>query len=83
MKNLNAEIVWCQEEPLNMGAWTFVDRRIEKAMSETKAHHRKPHYAGRNDAPVPATGLMQRHLKEQEQLVMDALVNPVQAAHWI
>jgi 2-oxoglutarate dehydrogenase E1 component len=82
-KNLNAEIVWCQEEPLNMGAWMFVDRRLEKAMNVTKAHHRKPHYAGRVDAAVPAAGHMQRHLREQEQLLKDALVNPVQTVHWL
>ena len=30
---INADVVWCQEEPENMGAWTFVDRRIEKVLS--------------------------------------------------
>ena len=82
-KNLHAEIVWCQEEPLNMGAWTFIDRRLEKALMNTKAHHHRPHYAGRMEAAVPAVGHMKRHVKEQEQLMLDALVNPVKSAHWI
>ncbi len=80
---MNAEIVWCQEEPLNMGAWTFIERRIEKAFNRTKAHHRKPHYAGRPESSVTATGHMQRHLSEREQLLLDALVNPLKIAHWV
>ncbi|MES2253067.1 MAG: 2-oxoglutarate dehydrogenase E1 component [Pseudomonadota bacterium] len=82
-KNLNAEIVWCQEEPLNMGAWTFIDRRLEKALVVTKAHHHRPHYAGRMEAAVPAAGHMKRHSDEQEKLMLDALVNPVKTVHWI
>ncbi len=81
-KNLNVEIVWCQEEPMNMGAWTFVDRRLEKALYATKAHHHRPHYAGRGEAAVPAAGHMKRHLDEQEKLMLDALVNPVKTVHW-
>lgn len=83
LKNLNAEIVWCQEEPLNMGAWTFMDRRLEKAFYATKAHHHRPHYAGRIEAAVPAVGHMKRHHDEQEALVMDALVHKIKVPHWI
>ncbi|MES2607781.1 MAG: 2-oxoglutarate dehydrogenase E1 component [Pseudomonadota bacterium] len=82
-KNLNVEIVWCQEEPMNMGAWTFIDRRLEKALYATKAHHHRPHYAGRGEAAVPAAGHMKRHLDEQEKLMLDALVNPVKTVHWV
>lgn len=81
-KNLNVEIVWCQEEPMNMGAWTFVDRRLERALYATKAHHHRPHYAGRAEAAVPAAGYMKRHTEEQEKLLIDALVNPVKVVHW-
>ncbi len=81
-KNLKVEIVWCQEEPMNMGAWTFVDRRLEKALYTTKAQHHRPHYAGRAEAAVPAAGHMKRHLDEQEKLMLDALVNPVKTVHW-
>ncbi len=68
----NAEIVWCQEEPENMGAWNFVDRKIEnvlKAMGTTK----RPRYVGRVDAASPATGLAKVHAAEQAALVNEAL----------
>ena len=68
----NAEIVWCQEEPENMGAWNFVDRKIEgvlKAMGTAK----RPSYVGRVDAASPATGLAKVHAAEQAALVSEAL----------
>jgi 2-oxoglutarate dehydrogenase E1 component len=68
----NAEIVWCQEEPENMGAWSFVDRKIEavlKAMGTPK----RPRYVGRVDAASPATGLAKVHAAEQAALVNEAL----------
>jgi 2-oxoglutarate dehydrogenase E1 component len=69
----NAEFVWCQEEPANMGAWSFVDRRIEQVLSGLEVRGKRPGYAGRPDAASPATGLFKRHVKEQEKLVEDAL----------
>ena len=38
----NAELVWCQEEPENMGAWNFVDRRIEKVLAGIGDAGRRP-----------------------------------------
>jgi len=69
----NADVVWCQEEPQNMGAWYFVDRRIEKLLEELGHKARRPVYAGRPDAAAPATGLLRRHLQEQAALVDAAL----------
>src|SRR5271166_1763172 len=69
----NAEIVWCQEEPQNMGAWNFVDRRIEQALARLDVAARRPRFAGRAEAASPATGLFKRHLEEQAHLVNDAL----------
>ena len=69
-----ADVVWCQEEPNNMGAWTFVDRRIESLLLELGGAAQRPIYAGRNEAASPATGLAKRHAKEQEKLVQDALI---------
>jgi len=69
----NAEIVWCQEEPQNMGAWNFVDRRIEQVLSTLDISARRPRFAGRTEAASPATGLHKRHTEEQLQLVADAL----------
>ncbi len=69
----NAEIVWCQEEPQNMGAWNFVDRRIEQVLSRLDVAAKRPRFAGRAEAASPATGLFKRHVEEQAQLVSDAL----------
>ncbi len=66
----NAEVVWCQEEPENMGAWLFVDRRIERALSGLNA---RPIYIGRPEAASPATGSARTHVKEQADLVDRAL----------
>ena len=69
----NAEIVWCQEEPQNMGAWSFVDRRIEQVLAGLDIAAKRPRFAGRAEAASPATGLFKRHVEEQAQLVADAL----------
>ena len=70
----NAEsVVWCQEEPENMGAWNFVDRRIERVLSVLKHRARRPDFVGRVAAASPATGLAKTHAAEQAALVHDAL----------
>jgi 2-oxoglutarate dehydrogenase E1 component len=68
-----AEIVWCQEEPKNMGAWHFMDANIEWVLTHLGYIHRRPRYAGRAAAASPATGQLSRHLAEQAALVNDAL----------
>ena len=75
----NAEVVWCQEEPKNMGAWNFVDRRIEAVLANLKVKARRPVYVGRPEAASPATGLYKRHNREQASLVDQALA-PASAA---
>ncbi len=69
----NAELVWCQEEPENMGAWTFVDRRIEKTLGQIEIKAKRPRYVGRIEAASPATGLAKVHAAEQAALVNEAL----------
>ena len=69
----HAEIVWCQEEPKNMGAWTFIAPRIENVLSDVQAKQGKPIYAGRAEAASPATGLARQHKIEQDKLVDHAL----------
>ncbi|WP_133365633.1 2-oxoglutarate dehydrogenase E1 component [Qipengyuania sediminis] len=66
------EIVWCQEEPKNNGAWFFVDRLIEDA-ARAAGKPLRPTYAGREPAASPATGFAPRHKKEQDALVAQAL----------
>ncbi|MDR3450345.1 MAG: 2-oxoglutarate dehydrogenase E1 component [Alphaproteobacteria bacterium] len=64
-----SEIVWCQEEPQNMGGWTFVDRRIEAALGEANHKVSRPSYTGRNPGAATATGSLKRHNKEQAELI--------------
>jgi 2-oxoglutarate dehydrogenase E1 component len=69
----NADVVWCQEEPENMGAWCFVDRRIEKVLGRLEGRVRRPQYAGRDAAASSATGQARVHAREQATLVAAAL----------
>ena len=68
-----AEMVWCQEEPKNQGAWSFVEPNIEWVLSRLGAKHTRPVYAGRNASASPATGLASQHKAQQAALVNDAL----------
>jgi 2-oxoglutarate dehydrogenase E1 component len=69
----NADVVWCQEEPANMGYWMFVDRRIEYALEELGHKYRRGSYAGRPASASPATGSNREHGREQNLLVEQAL----------
>lgn len=69
----NAEVVWCQEEPENMGAWTFMDRRIEGVLKTLEIHAKRPDFVGREEAASPATGLAKVHQQQQDALVRAAL----------
>ncbi|MGE0416621.1 MAG: 2-oxoglutarate dehydrogenase E1 component, partial [Acetobacteraceae bacterium] len=70
---VNAEVVWCQEEPENMGGWLFVDRRIEKVLTRLDNKAKRPSYVGREEAASPATGLASSHSAQQAALVARAL----------
>jgi len=67
----SAELVWCQEEPQNMGAWRFVRERFLDG--EVPVGGRLPRYAGRRSSASPAAGTLKAHNAEQEALVADAL----------
>jgi len=69
----NAEMIWCQEEPRNQGAWSFMEPNIEWVLTRIKAKHTRPTYAGRAAAASPATGLASKHKAEQAALVDGAL----------
>ena len=66
-------MVWCQEEPKNQGAWTFIEPNIEWVLTRIKAKHTRPVYVGRAASASPATGLASQHKAQQEALVNDAL----------
>jgi 2-oxoglutarate dehydrogenase E1 component len=68
-----AEIVWCQEEPKNMGAWSFIEPNIEWVLDHIQAKHRRPRYVGRPSSAATATGLMSKHQRELKAFVDEAL----------
>ncbi|MGB2310757.1 MAG: 2-oxoglutarate dehydrogenase E1 component, partial [Candidatus Puniceispirillaceae bacterium] len=78
-KTPKASVVWCQEEPKNMGGWTFVRDYIEDIMAETGMQQQRLVYAGRDAAASPATGTLSRHNREQNDLVAAALDLPSQS----
>ncbi|MFV0360474.1 2-oxoglutarate dehydrogenase E1 component [Tropicimonas sp.] len=69
----DAEIVWCQEEPKNQGAWNFIEPNIEWVLTRIGARHTRPVYAGRAASASPATGLASSHKAQQAALVDEAL----------
>ena len=69
----NADIVWCQEEPKNQGAWFFVEPNIEWVLSRIGGKVARAVYAGRPASASPATGLATQHKAEQEALISAAL----------
>ncbi len=68
-----AEFVWCQEEPLNMGAWSFAQANLERVLDFIKVKNPRPRYVGRPASASTATGLMSRHLKELKAFLDEAL----------
>ncbi len=72
MRFPKAEIIWCQEEPKNQGAWTFVAPRIERVLTGLGRKER-PRYAGRAEGASPAAGRMSQHLAELAAFLNDAL----------
>jgi 2-oxoglutarate dehydrogenase E1 component len=61
-----AKLVWCQEEPQNMGAWTFIEPRLRALFKREVA------YAGRGASASPAVGALAMHKREQAQLIAEA-----------
>jgi 2-oxoglutarate dehydrogenase E1 component len=68
-----ADMVWAQEEPKNMGAWTFMEPNLEWVLNRIGAKTPRARYAGRHAAASPAAGQMSRHLAELKALLDDAL----------
>ena len=68
----NAEVVWCQEEPKNMGAWTFVEPYLEWVLNQVGGKAERPRYAGRAAAAATATGLMARHVAQLNAFLEEA-----------
>ena len=62
----NAEVVWCQEEPMNMGGWSFIMPRLIDTLGRT------PRYAGRRPSASPAVGSLAMHKRRQAKLIARA-----------
>jgi 2-oxoglutarate dehydrogenase E1 component len=69
----NAEIVWCQEEPENMGAWRFMGPKLGTLLEDMGRKDMRIKYAGRPEAASPAAGYAKIHAAEQAKLVDEAL----------
>lgn len=72
-KYKNAEVIWCQEEPKNMGSWHFITEFLEESLIEAKHKNSRAKYVGRIACASPATGYASYHAKEQKALIQQAL----------
>ena len=78
LKNFSkAKIIWCQEEPKNMGAWTYINPLIEEVMLKVGSKQNRLQYAGREAQASTATGLFSRHQQEQQKLLTEALLEKI------
>ena len=68
----NAEIVWCQEEPRNMGAWLFVEPYLEWVLTQVGGKAKRARYAGRPASASTAAGTMSKHLAQLKALLDEA-----------
>jgi 2-oxoglutarate dehydrogenase E1 component len=69
----NADLVWCQEEPRNMGAWGYIEPNLEWALDQARIRGKRAFYAGRHASASTATGQASRHATEQKALIEQAL----------
>ena len=65
----NAEFFWCQEEPMNMGAWNTARHYVDRTLEIIHKKDEKVKYIGRNAAASPATGNLKKHLAEQKEIL--------------
>ena len=66
-------MVWCQEEPKNLGAWSFIEPILVWVLVHIGARHRRVRYAGRPSSAATATGMMSKHMHELKALLEEAL----------
>ncbi|EJF74613.1 2-oxoglutarate dehydrogenase E1 component [Bartonella alsatica] len=70
---LHSEVLWCQEEPKNMGAWSFIEPYLEWVLTHINAQYSRARYAGRPASASPASGLMVKHFEQLTAFLEDAL----------
>ena len=69
----NAEVVWCQEEPKNMGAWSFVDPYLEWVLGQAQSQVKRARYVGRPASASTAVGLLSKHQAQLQAFLNEAL----------
>ena len=67
------DIIWCQEEPKNMGPWGFIRSRVQKVLKNIKSKQSLIPFIGRRAAASPATGVFDRHLANQKNILRLAI----------
>ena len=72
---VNAEIIWCQEEPKNMGAWAFIQPYVEWVLDQMGRTGERVRYTGRPASASTATGLMRTHLAQLQAFLDEAFAN--------
>ena len=68
----NADVIWCQEEPRNMGAWVSVEPYLEWVLAHAGSKVRRPRYVGRPPSASTAVGLMSKHLSQLQAFLDEA-----------
>jgi 2-oxoglutarate dehydrogenase E1 component len=71
----HAQMVWCQEEPRNMGAWSYIEPNMQWVLEHIEARQARLSYAGRPASASTATGLMSTHLKQLNSFLDEALAS--------
>ncbi len=69
----NSEIIWCQEEPKNMGAWNTVRNYIDRTLKIVKSRSNNVRYIGRKASSTTATGNLNKHLAQQREILEKVL----------
>ena len=72
----NANFIWCQEEPKNMGAWNTVRNYIDRTLEIIEFKNKKVKYNGRNASSTTATGNYNKHLAEQKKILEKVVGKP-------
>ena len=68
------EFIWCQEEPENMGAWSFVEKYINWTLDSIGAKSKKVQYVGRKPSASTATGYLKKHVQQQDEIISKVLL---------
>ena len=69
----DAEVIWCQEEPKNMGAWYYINSKIEDCLISIGHKSKRAKYIGRVEAASPSAGYLKMHNVEQESFIKEAI----------